>query len=157
MPDDIESTIAAWEAKGLVAPGTARKPRAKRSMGNPIHPGPAGWAAEFVVPWRPVNESNVHDGVPAKIGRKKKAKAAAAAALPPLLPPPPVRVTLTRLGGQQRMDDDGLARAMKPVRDVIAAALGCDDGDRAKVVWKYRQRPAYGASRVLIRVETREG
>jgi hypothetical protein len=145
----------ALEAKVLAlagepAPARGRKPPV---MGNPI----TGWAVEFVVNIRPTNESNAHDGLRAKLARKAACKAAVAAALPPLLPPTPVRVTLTRLGGQQRMDGDGWQRAAKAARDIIAAALGCDDGDRAKVTWKYRQRAAYGAARVLVRVETREG
>jgi hypothetical protein len=128
------------------------KPRAAPSPRRHEN-GPTGWAVEFVVPVRPVNESNVGGGLGAKLARKAAAKGATAAALPPLLPPPPVRVTLTRLGGQTRMDGDGLQRALKACRDVIAGALGCDDGDRARVAWAYRQRPAYGAARVLVRVE----
>jgi hypothetical protein len=133
-----------------VEPAPGRKPAV---IGFPI----TGWAVEFVVCHAPKNEANVGGGLKAKLARKAAAKAAVAAALPPLLPPPPVRVTLTRLGGQQRMDGDGWQRAAKAARDIIAAALGCDDGDRAKVTWKYRQRAAYGAARVLVRVETREG
>jgi hypothetical protein len=146
----------ALEAKVLAlagepAPARGRKPPV---MGNPI----TGWAVEFVVNIRPTNESNAHDGLRAKLARKAACKAAVAAALPPALPPTPVRVTLTRLGGQQRMDEpDGLGRALKTIQDAVCAALGVDDGDRENVRIRHRQRPAYGAARVLVRVETREG
>lgn len=113
-----------------------------------------GWAVEFVVHWRPVNESNLGGSLKARLARKAAAKAATAAALPPHLPPPPVLVTLTRVGGAKRMDNDGLGTSLKYVRDAVAAALGVDDGDTARVRFRVRQRPGYGACRVLVRVET---
>jgi hypothetical protein len=133
-------------AKGLiVGVGPAAKtPAASRTW----------WAVEFVVPIRPANESNLHDSLGAKLGRKRQAKRATAAALPPHLPPLPVVVTLTRVGGAKRMDDDGLANAMKVVRDCVAAALGVDDGDPDRVRFKCRQKPGWGKARVLVRVES---
>jgi hypothetical protein len=149
LPPALEAKVLALA--GQPAPTRGRKPAV---IGNPI----AGWAVEFVVCHAPKNEANVGGGLKAKLARKAAAKAAVAAALPPLLPPPPVRVTLTRLGGQQRMDEpDGLGRALKTIQDAVCAALGVDDGDRENVRIRHRQRPAYGAARVLVRVETREG
>lgn len=112
------------------------------------------WAIEFEIHWRPTNESNIGGGLPAKLGRKKAAKVACKVAIPPHLPPTPVRVTLTRTGGIKRMDRDGMVTSLKWVQDAIAAALGVDDGDRAKVMWRYRQKPSYGKTRVHVRVET---
>lgn len=54
-------------------------------------------------------------------------------------PKPPFVVTLTRLSCG-RMDDDGLAASMKGVRDGIASALGIDDGDTARLRFRYAQR-----------------
>ena len=51
----------------------------------------------------------------------------------------PVVVTLTRVGVRD-LDDDNLASAFKAVRDELAAWLGCDDGPRAPVSWRYAQR-----------------
>lgn len=66
----------------------------------------------------------------------------------------PVLVTMTRVGGAKRMDDDGLATSLKFVRDRIAAALSVDDGDTRKVRFRCRQRPGWGRARVLVRVES---
>lgn len=128
------------------------KPKGTPFRGVPRN-GSSGWAVEFTVNVRPANESNRHDGLRAKLARKAAVKAAVAAALPPLLPPPPVRVTLTRLGGVRRMDADNLARSMKVIVDEVCRAVGVDDGDRANVRLRWRQRAAYGAARVLVRVE----
>ena len=133
-------------AKGLIVgvSPAARTPAPSRTW----------WAVEFVVPIRPANESNIGGTLGAKLGRKRKAKAATTAAIPPHLPPLPVVVTLTRVGGVKRMDDDGLATSLKFVRDCVAASLGVDDGDTGRVRFKYRQRAGYGSTRVLVRVET---
>lgn len=143
LPPDVERKVLE-----LAAP-------AARPRGSTPPTASAGWAVEFTIDWRPVNESNVRDGARAYIRRKETAKALARRSLPPLLPAPPVRVTLTRLGGQKRMDEpDGLSNSMKVLKDVIADALGVDDGDVSRVRWVCKQRPAYGATRVLVRVES---
>ena len=58
----------------------------------------------------------------------------------------PATIKLTRLG-QQKLDSDNLAGAMKAVRDGIADYFGVDDGDK-RYTWVYSQqiakRPAYG-------------
>lgn len=55
----------------------------------------------------------------------------------PALAPWVVRLTRISAG---TMDDDGLAASNKGVRDGIAAALGIDDGDRARLRFVYGQR-----------------
>ncbi len=52
--------------------------------------------------------------------------------------PFPLVVTLTRIG-PRRLDSDNLAGSMKHVRDGIADALLVDDGDEARVTWRYEQ------------------
>ena len=54
-------------------------------------------------------------------------------------PPLPVVVTLCRIGVRD-LDDDNLAHAFKAVRDEIAQWLGCDDGPKSPVDWRYMQR-----------------
>lgn len=50
------------------------------------------------------------------------------------------------------MDDDNLRDSYKTSRDVIAAWLGCDDGEADKVVWEYRQeRTRPTGTQVVIR------
>jgi hypothetical protein len=63
----------------------------------------------------------------------------------------PIIVTLTRIG-KRMLDDDNLAGAFKATRDGIADALQVNDGDTAKVQWKYAQTigKAYG---VVIEIQ----
>lgn len=72
--------------------------------------------------------------------RRAKERAAVAKALDgKRLPPgPPWTVTLTRIASRE-FDDDNLQAAFKAFRDEVAAVLGVNDGDRAAVVWRYRQ------------------
>jgi hypothetical protein len=73
----------------------------------------------------------------------------------PEFPGEPYVVTLTRVSAGS-MDDDGLAASMKGVRDGIAEALGIDDGERARLLFRYRQRK--GKQRhheVEVLIETR--
>ena len=62
-------------------------------------------------------------------------------------PPGPWEVTITRLG-PRRLDDDAIPTAAKAIRDEIGSFLGCGDGPRAPVVWRYaqevRREPARG-------------
>lgn len=70
-------------------------------------------------------------------------------------PPLPVDVHLVRVKAQGRLlDDDNLQGALKSVRDEVAAQLGVDDGDVAKVRFSYSQ--AKGAWGVRISVLERE-
>ena len=57
----------------------------------------------------------------------------------PDFPRPPYLVTLTRVSAG-RMDTDGLAASQKGIRDGIAEALGIDDGDIARLRYRYAQR-----------------
>ena len=54
---------------------------------------------------------------------------------------PPFVVTLTRVG-LRTMDDDNVAFAFKAIRDQIAECLGIDDGDVARLRFRYGQRLA---------------
>lgn len=63
----------------------------------------------------------------------------------------PLACTLTRLGGRG-MDSDGLAGAMKYVRDAVSDFLGVEDGPGGPVVWDYGQQPngPYGVRIQLV-------
>ena len=67
-------------------------------------------------------------------------------------PPLPVVVTWRRIGWQE-MDDDNLRSAFKSLRDAIAKWLGCDDGDRAAVEWRYEDVP--GEPGVVVTVHSK--
>ena len=51
----------------------------------------------------------------------------------------PLAVTLTRISPSKGLDDDNLRGALKEVRDQVAAELGIDDGDKARVRWEYAE------------------
>jgi len=71
------------------------------------------------------------------------------------LPPFPLLITITRLG-KQKLDTDNRDISAKHVRDGIADALGVDDGDETKVVWRVRQE-INKQYRVRVEVETYVG
>lgn len=55
----------------------------------------------------------------------------------------PCVVTLTRFSPSHKpLDDDNLEGSFKYVRDTVAAWLGVDDGDKAKVRFEYAQQRA---------------
>jgi hypothetical protein len=65
----------------------------------------------------------------------------------------PIAVTLTRESAGV-LDTDGLAAALKSVRDGVADALGIDDGDTARLEFRYAQRKcAPGRYAVECRIE----
>ncbi len=64
----------------------------------------------------------------------------------------PVVVTITRVAPAE-LDDDNLASAAKAVRDGVADALGCDDGAKTWVAWRYEQRKAPGLYEVRIAID----
>lgn len=79
-----------------------------------------------------------------KIKRAERARAATTEALAIALgegqqikPQGPWFVRLTRIS-RGVLDDDNLGRAMKSVRDTVAAAIGVDDGS-PRIAWKYAQ------------------
>lgn len=51
-----------------------------------------------------------------------------------------------------RMDDDNLAHACKPLRDAIADNLGIDDGD-PRLRWEYGQLETRGKRGVTVKIE----
>ena len=51
------------------------------------------------------------------------------------------RVTLTRLGGVNVMDQDNLVYAFKHVRDLVAQGLGRDDRESENLEWVCDQMP----------------
>lgn len=64
----------------------------------------------------------------------------------------PVLVTMTRVSAGV-LDDDNLRDPLKPVRDGVADALGINDGDVARIRFKYEQRkgpPKLPSVEVLI-------
>jgi hypothetical protein len=66
-------------------------------------------------------------------------------------------VTLIRISAGE-LDDDGLAGALKNVRDEVAAWLGIDDGPRAHASWRYgQQRGPRGTYAVRIEIEVDDG
>lgn len=103
------------------------------------------------IPVKLVSEANAGGKRRAEIARKTEVKAAVRAALPELAAPLalPVVVVMTRVGIRP-LDTDNLARALKAVRDEVAAWLRVDDADR-RVRWVCRQRAGW-ASGVVIDV-----
>lgn len=66
----------------------------------------------------------------------------------------PVVVTLTRIGVRD-LDDDNLAAGFKSVRDEVAAWLGCGDGKKDPITWRYEQRRgAKGEYAITITIES---
>ncbi len=145
LPPELERRVL--ELAGEL-PVRASAPVASRSKRSAVQPGPARVRLIVWIPGLVVrSEANIGGELRGKIARKVAIKSAVESALSTTLPPfavAPVRVVLTRVG-TRRMDDDNLANAFKPVRDVIAKWLGVDDGNRAAVRWVYRQRPGYVA------------
>lgn len=156
VAEGLPAAVGMTHQREVGTPPPPRKPPRKGyDVSQHTSPPPAAWAIEFTIDYSPRNESNIGGGLRAKLGRKAEAKRLTDAAIPPVLGlmPLPVLVTLTRIGGTKRMDDDGLKTAMKFVRDRIAAALGVDDGDTEKVRFRVKQRSGYGKARVMVRVE----
>jgi hypothetical protein len=66
----------------------------------------------------------------------------------------PLQVTLTR-ASPGVLDDDNLCAALKAVRDQVAAQLGVDDGDRARIRFAYEQTRNHSYSVTVDIRETR--
>ncbi len=94
------------------------------------------------------------------MARHRRAKGQAAAVALALADCPrvvlPVRVALVRVGGK-RLDPDNLAGSFKAVQDEVARFLSVDDGDRRRVRWCYRQRPARDGEVRGVEVRFRPG
>jgi len=135
------------EAKILALAGQSRP-------ANPTRPTPSAEPVPIrlvvgPIPVRLVSEANAGGKRRAEIARKTAVKAAVRAALPELAAPLtlPVVVVMTRVGIRP-LDTDNLARALKAVRDEVAAWLGVDDADR-RVRWVCRQRAGWAAGVVI--------
>ncbi len=150
--------------RGLVAGAKAGVPvKADDKAAKPVLV-PAVFAppATWTVPLHVKSGDNAHE-FRAKIGRagherRVVARCLGGATLRHLVPfaeaaaeGRAVTVALTRLGGGE-MDTDGLAGAMKYVRDTVALVLGFDDNARSPLRWEYGQQPG-GACGVRITLE----
>jgi hypothetical protein len=97
---------------------------------------------ELSAPIRTVNEANNREHWAVKNNRKKAQQAEIDIELIKALKGNiiqfPCTVHLTRVG-PRKMDDDGLSRSFKGIRDQIAFRLGIDDGD-SRIKFKYHQR-----------------
>lgn len=64
-----------------------------------------------------------------------------------------VLVCITLVSCRRReLDSDNLQFALKPIRDAISNALGCDDAD-ARIKWQYAQQLTAGQEGTLLIVE----
>lgn len=98
------------------------------------------------------NESNTRTHWRDRQKRAKHQRAVVGLVLATQRPPAgPWRVTLTRVS-PRALDTDGLAAALKAVRDAVASWLGVDDGPAAPVTWRVEQER--GEVAVRVRVET---
>ncbi len=105
------------------------------------------------------SEANIGGRLPDKLRRKaavKKAVSDALALVPVFGWRFPVRVRLLRVGVRLLDSHDNLRAAFKPVVDVVAKWLAVDDGDGAKVAWRYAQRKARKGETPGIRITVGE-
>jgi hypothetical protein len=93
-----------------------------------------------------------HWGTRARRARTQRAKTSAALS-GRVIPPGPWEVKLTR-HGRRAMDSDGLASALKSIRDAVASRLGVDDGPASPVVWEATQARWDGPPQVRIRIRS---
>lgn len=119
---------------------------------------PAGWRLIVRIPSLVVvSEANRRDYWTVRQRRAKDQAAAVALALETgLRVPLPVRVTLVRIGGKP-LDKDNLGGSFKAVQDAVARHLSVDDGDTARVDWRYCQRPGGKVRGVVIVVRPGKG
>jgi hypothetical protein len=95
-----------------------------------------GWQRPLLtvkVPVRLRNTSNSRDGWRATAKRAKSVRSLAKSLFRGRAVPLPCSVRLIYIGPRQ-LDDDGVASAVKSLRDGVADALGVDDRD-SRVVW----------------------
>lgn len=105
------------------------------------------------------SEANIGGRLPARLGRKaavKKAVGDALALVPVFGWRLPARVRLLRIGARLLDSHDNLRMAFKPVADVVARWLAVDDGDGAKVTWRYAQRKVRKGEAAGIRITVGE-
>ncbi len=150
LPPEIEAKILAAADE----PSPARSPAPRQPPAAP--PPPKVRVVVEIPGLATASEANAGGKLRAAVKRKGAVKAAVIAALPRLVEPLPlpVVVKLTRIGtGNRPLDDDNLRRALKAVRDVVAAWLAVDDAD-PRVRWRYAERRGYSPA-VVIDVRTR--
>lgn len=95
----------------------------------------------IVVHVKTINVMNARELWPVRAKRVKKEREATAWALSRHPKPQlPCSVLLTRVAFSNGLDDDGLAGALKGVRDEVANWLGVDDRHRDIVRYRYAQR-----------------
>ena len=151
----------------LAAAGNGLNPHLAGMLGRPTKakakPAPVVGPAKLAVSWwiaglKLQSEANMGGTLPAKLRRKAAVKAAVGSALG-LVPVFgwrfPVVVRLTRVGARL-LDGDNLQFVFKVTRDVVADWLGVDDGDTARVTWRYGQRKARKGESVGVRITVRE-
>ncbi len=110
---------------------------------------------EVEIPLRTTTGLNAREHWRVRAARVKRERQATALvwrqAIGVLTHPGRFLVTLTRVSPRTCYDDN-LQGGLKAVRDQVAAELGLDDGDRARVRFAYKQQRGHFA--VRIRVET---
>jgi hypothetical protein len=57
---------------------------------------------------------------------------------------------------RQKLDHDNLIGGVKYLQDAIAASLGIDDGDEARISFEYSQHVTTGKTGTLVKIETYE-
>lgn len=161
LRDSPESVIAHLTAKGLdftVGPACApttlpesavppiKRERVKAQLPCQSVTVPRRMTINVTASVKATSEANIGGTLSGRLARKGAVKAAVRAILPRWqeIPPGPWRVTLTRYGAR-RLDGDNFQTSLKVVRDCVAEWLGVDDGDVARVKWRYRQRAGWSA------------
>lgn len=137
---------------GLAPPRLKRKREPRVLPNNPNrcieHPA----VFEFVIAVKTENKSNLSLGFSkqaafAEMGRRKKIRAKTTdatlkAGVPNLLAYQTAIVTMSRGSAGDGMDTDGLAQALKQVRDAIADCLGFKDDSDRRLTWRCRNAKA---------------
>lgn len=131
---------------GLAPPKPKRKrePRVLPNNPNRCVEHPATF--EFVVQVKTENKSNLSLGFSkraafAEMGRRKRIRAKTTTAtleagVPNLLAYQTAAITMERGSAGTGMDSDGLAQALKQVRDAIADCLGFRDDSDRRLTWR---------------------
>ncbi len=160
LAPDVLAKVLAAEAypRSSVRPGRRPSPPAAAVHHLAADDRPPAWRLVVRIPGLVVvSEANRRDHHMARHRRAKGQAAAVALALAPCPRVPlPVRVALVRVGGRP-LDPDNLAGGFKAVQDEVARWLGVDDGDRHRVRWNYRQRPAQAGEVRGVEVRVRAG
>lgn len=110
------------------------------------------WDIDVTIALDTYNGLNVRQHWGARARTARRQRATVGDALWKLrMPPGPWHVRLTRYATRS-LDTDGLAAALKSVRDAVAVRLGVDDGPRAPVAWEVAQERGPGPQRVRVQL-----